>query len=443
MAKNRFLFFTCLVSLLITKCLGQTKNYDDFERKLDEYLTPYLEMEAWSGVVQITNKGETIFSKPYGFANREWDIPNTIDTKFRIASISKLFTEVAILKLVEEGKISLEDTLNQFIPDYPRGDEITIKSLLNHTSGIPHLNSYPNYSELIKFDYSIQEIIDLFKEKELDFNPGEKYSYSNSGYVLLAFIIEHVIGKTYRDYLDGAIWTPLELDHTGIDENKKVLPKRASGYQFDNEGNLVNAEYVNMDIKIGGGSMYSTVSDVTKFVEAVVNKKLVTENLNELPNYGQSNGVSYFSANGRVQGFCHQVTHWIDDNLTITVLGNHYSNIALPISGDIYSIYKGDDYAIPKNYLKTEVDISSEELKKYEGTYDFGFGPIGVVKVVKDRLTYRGPGRKEYDVLAYIGNDTFFYKQNWVLLRFTNKNDEEFRTLEWVMGENAYPAKKQ
>ena len=115
-----------------------------------------------------------------------------MDTKFRIASISKLFTEVAILKLVENSKLSLDDKIIKYIPDYPRGNEITIEYLLSHRSGIPHLNNFSNYDSLSKFSYTASDVIELFKYKPLDFNPGEKYRYSNSGYVLLAYIIEKI-----------------------------------------------------------------------------------------------------------------------------------------------------------------------------------------------------------------------------------------------------------
>jgi hypothetical protein len=426
-----------LVLLITASTIGQ-----NLEKKIDNYLQPYLDMNAWSGNVQISKNGKNIFTKGYGLANREWKIPNTTDTKFRIASISKLFTEVAVLKLVEDKKLSLDDKLIKFISDYPRGSEITIKNLLNHTSGIPHLNSYPNYNELIKHSYTLGEIIDLFKNNYLDFKPGEKYNYSNSGYVLLAYIIEKVSKKTYEEYLHSTIWKPLDLKNTGIDNNEDILTNRAAGYQFNFKGDLVNAEFVDMDIKIGGGSLYSTISDVTKFVEAVVGEEIVKSNLKELPNFGESDGKSYFYTNGRVQGFCHQVTHWINEKITITILGNHYSNLALPISDDVYKIFKGQSYQIPENYLAQEIKTRKEELKKYEGTYDFGFGPVGEIKVLDDRLTYSNLGKEEYDVLNYIGNDTFFYKQYWVLLRFTDKNEKDYKTLEWVMGENVYPAKK-
>ena len=343
----------------------------ELETKIDSYIKPYLEMNAWSGLINIYQNGVPIFQKGYGYANKEWEIKNSPETKFRIASISKVFTEVAVLNLVETGKILLDDPLSQFIPDYPRGNEISIKQLLTHRSGIPHLNSFPNYNELNKLAYDLEEIIALFKSHTLDFHPGERYNYSNSGYVLLAYIIEKVSDLSYENYLMQHIFNKIDLQHTGVDSEAKILKNRASGYMFDETGELINAEFVNMSIKIGGGSLYSTAEDLHKFIQSLINEELLSSTLLELPNFGSIDGEEVFTANGRVQGFCHQITHRVKEDLTIIILGNHYSNLALPVSQDIYKIYAGDEYKIPINYLQQKKDIEKEELGKYEGTYDF------------------------------------------------------------------------
>ncbi|WP_062058619.1 serine hydrolase domain-containing protein [Sediminicola sp. YIK13] len=412
------------------------------ETKIDGYIKPYLEMNAWSGSIHIYQNGNPIFQKGYGYADKEWEIKNSLETKFRIASISKVFTEVAVLHLVENGEISLDDTLSQYFLDYPRGNEISIRQLLTHRSGIPHLNSFPNYNELNKFAYDLEEIIELFKHKPLDFEPGQRYSYSNSGYVLLAAIIEKVSGLSYEEFLEVHIYNKIGLRNTGVDSNAKILKNRARGYMFDEYGKLINAEYVDMSIKIGGGSLYSTADDLHKFVQSLIKGQLLTSTLAELPNFGSTDGAKVFTANGRVQGFCHQITHRIEEDLTIIILGNHYSNIALPIAQDIYQIYSDKEYKIPVNYLARKIDIASNELIKYEGTYDFGFGPVGTVKVIDGNLGYLAPGRKTYDILVPIDKNKFFYIQSWVILEFKNPNKESFNTLEWIMGENAYPAKK-
>ena len=432
--------FIIFIGFLVHNSFGQ--EYRKLEVKIDSYIKPYLDMNAWSGVISIYQKGEPVFQKAYGYADREWKIPNTMDTKFRIASISKLFTEVAILKLVEENAISLSDPLSKFIIDYPRGTEITIRQLLNHRAGVPHLNNFPNYNDLIKYDYDINEIIDLFKNKPLDFDPGERYRYSNSGYVLLAYIIEQVNHAKYGDYLQMEIFNPLGLAKTGIDNNSEILEKRANGYMFNSSGDLVNADFVNMSIKIGGGSMYSTAGDLNLFLQSLFRKEVIHSTLNELPNFNEIEGEQAFQASGRVQGFCHQITHRFSNKLTVMVLGNHYSNLALPISDDIYNIYTGKPYTIPENYLSQETQVPVEELKAYEGNYDFGFGPIRKLKVKGKSLTYGAFDLESADSLIPLGANRFFYIQYWVILEFSDMENGRFKTLEWVMGKNRYPANR-
>ena len=439
---KKYNLILCVLILAVSTHTAFAKKDTSIESKIDEYLQPYLDMDAWSGVISIYEGGEPIFQKAYGLADREWNIPNTIDTKFRIASISKVFTEVAILQLIEANKLSLDNTLDQFISDYPRGSEIKIKHLLNHRAGIPHLNSYPNYDDLIKYDYRITDIIDLFKNKPLDFEPGQRYRYSNSGYVLLAFIIQEVSGLNYADYLQKEILNHLNLSNTGIDDNSRILENRAKGYMFDNAGTLVNADYVNMSIKIGGGSMYSTANDLNRFLQSILKRKLIDSTLNELPNFGEIEGEAVFTASGRVQGFCHQITHRLDRNLTIMVLGNHYSNLALPISDDIYQIYTDKPYNIPENYLAQQIQIPIDELKEYEGNYDFGFGPVRKLLVKQKSLTYGAVDRESADELIPLGSNRFFYIQYWVILEFSIKENGRYKTLEWVMGKNRYPANR-
>ncbi|MEO0573627.1 MAG: serine hydrolase domain-containing protein [Bacteroidota bacterium] len=433
-----------LIGLCLFLFVGNSFGQDSaMATKIGAYLNPLIEMNAWSGAIGIYKDGAPIFENSYGLANREWNIKNSIHGRFRIASVSKVFTEVAVLKLVEDGKLKIDDPLSHFIADYPRGTEITIGHLINHTSGIPHLNSYPNYNELIKFDYSLNEIIDLFKNKKLDFNPGKKYSYSNSGYVLLAYIIERISQKSYGSYLKETILDPLKMTNTGVDDTSEILPNRVSGYMFDANAELTNADFVNMDIKIGGGSLYSSLVDLALFTNALVSEKLLTKtSLELLPNIVGNAREKIFSANGRVQGFCHQITHKYHDGVTVIVLGNHYSNIALPISDAVYTIFKGEEVAAPENYFSQKKDIHPDDLKKYVGIYDFGFGPIGEVEVRDNKLAYGNPNKTQRDVLIPIGDNRFFYPQSWVILEFEDLKGQEFKTLNWVMGENKYPAEK-
>jgi len=443
-ARNRknyaFLFFA-LYSL--TTGFSQQKNQvSDLEQKVDAYVEPYLDSEAWSGVISISKKGKPIFQKAYGEADREWHIKNTLDTKFKIASISKVFTAVAILKLVEADKLELTNLLAEYLPDYDKGTEITVNHLLNHTSGIPHINQFSNYDSLTKFSHNLEEIIALFKDRPLDFPPGSKYSYSNAGYVLLAYIIEKVSGQSYEQFLQKEIFDPNKLYNTGIDRHSKILDKRAKGYMFGMDGKLMNAEYVNMSIKIGGGSIYSNLPDLEHFMHQLLSRKILKQTLDQLPFFSEKDGEHFFVTQGRVQGFCHRIVHRKNEELTITVLGNNFTNIALPISDDLYKMYSNQDYSIPKDHLSQAKELPIEELKKYEGTFDFKFGPLRKLKVVDGNLTYESLGTDRADVLIPIGEDTFFYTRYWVLVRFKKEQSANYNRLEWIMGDNTWTAQK-
>jgi CubicO group peptidase (beta-lactamase class C family) len=442
--KYRFILLIQFFLSILYINLNAQKAASNLELKLDQYLEPLLEMNAWSGVIGVYQDGVPVLEKAYGWANREWKTPMSLEGKFRLASISKVFTEVAILKLAAAGRLSLDDTLQKYLPDYPFAGEVTLHQLLNHRSGIPHLNSFSNYDTLNKFSYELPQVIALFKDLPLEFKPGERYRYSNSGYVILAYIIEKVTGKSYADYLQAAIFSPLGMEHTGIDDESMLLKQRVQGYQFNAAAQLVNADYVNMDIKIGGGSLYANLADLRQFTAAIYTGRLLPESLlAELPNISGVGAAKIFSANGRVQGFCHQIIHEYNSGLTVIVLGNHYSNIALPISDAIRQLYRGAEVIPNVNYFAQQHSVPLEQLKRYEGTYDFGFGPIGLIEVRDDQLTFSNPNKPSADVLIPLGNHRFFYPQTWVVLEFVDPLPEGFKTLNWIMGEHKYPAQKK
>ena len=213
------------------------------------------------GSVLVAKDGKILLSKGYGFANYSDNIPNTSTTKFKLASVSKQFTAMAIMILEEKGKLSTNDKLTKYIPDYPNGDKITIHNLLTHTSGIPDFTSMPLFDSIMTMPFTLDREIALFKNKPLDFEPGSKHQYSNSGYLLLSYIIEKVSGKSYGDFVKENIFVPLGMKNSGLYTNKEVLKKVANGYT-DNAGKIENAQYVDMSIPSGAGALYSTVEDM-------------------------------------------------------------------------------------------------------------------------------------------------------------------------------------
>ena len=238
----------------------------------------YVDNGEFNGSVLVVENGKVIFKKGYGLANMEWNIPNTPDTKFRLGSLTKQFTAMLIMQLVEQGKLKLEGKITDYLADYPKaaGDKITIHHLLTHTSGIPNYTSFPSFNEkLSRNRYKPADFIKQFSDLPLEFEPGSTYAYSNSGYFVLGAIIEKVTGKTYEKVLQANIFTPLQMNNTGYDMSFKILPKRATGYDKWNL-EYENAPYIDMSIPYAAGSLYSTVEDLALWDQALYSDKLLS-----------------------------------------------------------------------------------------------------------------------------------------------------------------------
>ena len=240
-------------------------------KQIDELIGKYNQYGQFNGSALVAENGKVILKKGFGSANIEWDIPNQPDTKFRLGSISKQFTAFLIVKLTEEGKIKLDVPITTYLPDYPKatGDKITIHHLLTHTSGIPNYTSLPNFfKDQSRNPYTPEEFVKTFSSLPLEFTPGEKFNYSNSGYFLLGYIIEKVSGKSYEQYLQETILDPLKMVNSGYDHADVILKNRAAGYEKRGK-KIRNAPYLDMSIPYAAGSLYSTVEDLYLWDQAL------------------------------------------------------------------------------------------------------------------------------------------------------------------------------
>jgi CubicO group peptidase (beta-lactamase class C family) len=250
----------------------------DKAKQIDDIMRKYTENRQFNGSVLVAENGKVIFKKGYGMANMEWAIPNATDTKFRLGSITKQFTSMLIMQLVEKGKLKLDGKITDYLPDYPKatGDKITIHHLLTHTSGIPSYTGFPKFFEETSRDpYTPDDFVKKFSDLPLEFEPGSTFAYDNSGYFLLGVIIEKATGKTYAQVLQENIFTPLQMKNTGYDLFATILPKRATGYDKRPTG-FVNAPYLDMSIPYAAGSLYSTVEDLYLWDQALYSDKLLS-----------------------------------------------------------------------------------------------------------------------------------------------------------------------
>ncbi len=364
---------------------------EDLTSKFERYMDAAVKVDGFSGSVLVSRGGETLFSHGYGLASIELQVPNTPRTKFRIGSITKQFTAMAIMILAEQGKLKLDDPIGKFIEDAPTAwEKVTIHHLLTHTSGIFSYTSDPKYLEIQARPETVRSLIARFRDRPLDFPPGEKFSYSNSGYVLLGAVIEKVSGMSYEAFLNRAIFGPLGLKDTGYDHSETILRHRASGYERDGDG-LKNADYLHMSQPFSAGALYSTVEDLARWDRALTDGKLISKEsyarmyTPEKDHYAYGWMVGTLSARkeiehgGSINGFKSQIVRYPDQKVCIAVLCNVYPSGTMKVAHDLAAIAFGDAYKVPEERAVAEVD--PKVLDSYAGRYEAsGFGVMTVTR---------------------------------------------------------------
>jgi CubicO group peptidase (beta-lactamase class C family) len=308
----------------------------------DQYLT---KLNNFSGNVLVALDGTPIFKKSYGYANIELDVKNTSQTKFRIGSITKQFTSMAIMILQEQGKINVTDKLSVYISDVPEiWKEITIHQLLTHTSGIMHSWGLEGFAQNMMLYTPIEEIIDRFKDQPLVGYPGEKFEYSGTGYFILSSLIEKVSGKPYKLFLKDEIFDNIGMTNTGSDEPEKIIKNRAAGYFTDSTGTY-NSTFIYMPILTGGGNLYSTLEDLLKWDQSFYNNTLISKEskekmfTTELDNYGygwdviKSDSLYRTSHTGGVPGGLARIDRYPEKGILVVILSNNIRKTNPEIGG--------------------------------------------------------------------------------------------------------------
>jgi CubicO group peptidase (beta-lactamase class C family) len=290
------------------------------------------------GTVLVARDGQVLLSRGYGFANLEWEIANTPDTKFRLGSISKQFTAACILLLEERGKLKVTDLVKQHLGDTPPAwDKITIHQVLSHTSGIPSITEFPEFGTMKRRTMTLEQTYRVYSAKPLEFDPGTRWKYSNSGYLLLSHLVEKVSGQRYEDFLTANILGPAGMHDSGYDLSSRILKHRAAGYTPF--GNLIlNADFVDMTIPSGAGALYSTTGDLLRWEQALFGGRIVSaESLRKMTtpvmhDYGYGlfvavrNKHKRIEHSGGIEGFNTHLAWLPDDKLVVVVLANLNGN---------------------------------------------------------------------------------------------------------------------
>lgn len=351
----------------------------DKTQRIHDLLNKYHEYEQFNGSVLVADDGKIILSDGFGMANMEYEIPNRPHTKHRLGSITKQFTAALVMQLVEEGKLDLDTPISAYLPEYegPAADVVTIHHLLTHSSGIPSYTSFPGFfQEKSRDPASPKEFVKTFADSTLQFTPGERFSYNNSGYFLLGHIIEEVTGKSYEEVLREKILDPLNMKDTGYDHHETILKNRAAGYEKDDSG-YVNAPYLDMSLPYAAGSLYSTVEDLYKWDRALYEDEILTEESRKLmftphmrdgdSQYGygwavgkmpvgkSADSVSIVAHGGGINGFNTLIVRFPEEDDLVVLLNNTGGTRLREMALGINSILHGAEAEMPKRSLAMEV----------------------------------------------------------------------------------------
>ncbi len=380
-----------LLAIPMAVCLGQ-----DVAR-MDQIIQSYVANHTFMGTALVARGSTILFSKGYGSANLEWEIPNAPNTKFRLGSVTKQFTAASIMLLEERGKLSVNDSVKKYMPDAPAAwDKITIFNLLTHTSGIPNFTAFPDYPKLESFATTPAELVARFRDKPLEFEPGNGWNYSNSGFVLLSYLIEKISGTKYEVFVRENIFTPLGMEDSGYDSVAVVTPRRAAGYVFAGS-KFENAGFVHMSVPSGAGALYSTTEDLLKWEQGLFGGKILqAASLTKMTtpfknhyafgvNVDSVRGHKVIAHSGGIQGFNTHLAYYPDEKLTVVVLSNVNGTAPDMIAGQLAALARGEKVTLAGEHKQIVVD--SKVLSRYVGTYRMSPGVDMVVTIDGNQLS--------------------------------------------------------
>ena len=407
-----------LFTLLVLNHFGAFAQNPDLKSKFDEYLNALYANETFSGTVLVAKGDQVVYQNGYGYAVAEHQIQNTPKTRFRLGSITKQFTSMAVMQCIEKGKISLEGKITDYLPNYPKttGNKVTIHHLLNHTSGIP---SYTNDKELMKNRGSIveapEEFIKRFQDKALEFEPGSDYRYNNSGYYLLGMILEAVEGKPYDEVIANQIFKPLGMHNSGFEHYQDAIPLMANGYSGIGKVPFRSMNIVT-DIAYSAGALYSTVEDLLLWSKAFQAGQLISKaSMNKIltpgkDDYGYGWSISdihnrkNYAHGGGIDGFSTFIGIFPEEEVTVIVLSNYEAAQAGKISLDLSAVLLEEEYKVPQ--LIEALALPDGFFKTYEGTYNL-FPDFNITIFEKDKKYYaQATGQQAFELIPE--NETLF-----------------------------------
>ena len=412
------------------------------QEKIDQYIQSYHHTGDFSGCILIKQQDSVIYQRCLGQANQAFAIDNTPETKFRIGSISKQLTAVAILTLEEAGKLSTADDLPKYFPNQSIASNITLQQLLTHTSGVVDLFSLPEFASYSSQNLSLMDLAGKILSQPLDFQPGTSYQYSNGGYALLAAIIEQASGMSYANYLEQAVLAPLNMDGSGHANRQKIVNQLAVGYDPLGYQDLKTAPYIDYDLLQGSGSLFSTLGDMVKWIEALRDRKLLSNDSwdkffnNYGHNYGygisiyRTFGKKVFGHDGRINGFIADYLYYLEEDLSIIILGNVQSGVADFLRRDLAAILFKEEY---QSRAKQEppAEAYPSDVKDCLGAYAFGPNFTVYLEMIDNKVMARA-NEGGYSEMVFLQNGQWFSRVLYSYIDLQKDPDGNYTKMIWI-----------
>jgi CubicO group peptidase (beta-lactamase class C family) len=430
-----------IIAMLLLAITGLAQNSG---ARMDEIVQTFVPTTQFMGSVLVARGDQVLLSKGYGLANVESAVPNNATTKFRLASITKQFTAAAILILEERGKLRVEDKIKTHLPDAPAAwDNVTLFNLLTHTSGIPSVIGVRG--DPIGEPLTPVESVALVRGKSLLFPPGQGWSYSNSGYAILGYLIERITGQSYEQFLQENIFAPLGMKDSGYDSDSPSIQNRATGYSAKRTGGpLAKAPFTDMSRPYSAGALYSTVEDLLRWEQGLFGGKLLSKaSLDKMTKPFRNdyalglqirtvNGHKVIDHSGSLQGFNTWLAYYPDEKITVAVLGNLSGSAPAQIANLMGRLAHGDTFTLVSE--RKEISLDPQLLSQFAGTYQMSGGSTMLITADTSQL-YGKVANQNLMSLFSESETKFFARTTNTLVEFSG-NDAQGRPASLILSQD-------
>lgn len=414
--------------VLALLALAAPCNSQSASERMQRVVQPYVDARMFMGSVLVAKKGKIIFSKSYGMADVEWNVPNSPTTRFNIASMTKQFTAASILLLEDRGKLKVDDPVKKYLTDAPASwDKITIYHLLTHTSGIS--------DDAAKYEPGAPDKL-VFRDVPLNFPPGEQWAYTNLGYIVLGYLLERITGQTYQEFVRQNILSPLGMTDSGTFSFVSVIPRRASGYWPGSNG-IENAEHFDARMGFSSGSIYSTTEDLLRWEEGLFGGKLLMPaSLRKMTTPFKSDYACGLHVNrvdghlvvehdGNNIGFNSDMAYYPEEGIAVIVLANLNGTVTGEMTKALAAVAHGKTPAAPS--IHKEILLSKPVLGRYAGKYQFSKYSLEMVPEGNHLLVKFDDGS---NLPVFPESETRFFSKPWpIQFEFLSNHRDEFPVL--------------